>query len=301
MFEHFTEAAIEVIMYAQDESRRLGHNIVGTELLFLALVRQESGVAAKVLKVMGVELDNVRTEVEKFIGRGCGLVPVEIPFTSNAKHILELSLEESRQLGYSYIDTEHLLLGLIRQEEDALTRVLENLGVDRREVRNQVIRELSTEMEVTVESNLSVVAMSANIEQQIQQLSTKLATAKDMISEIEREIKVRLVSVEEVANTINQLPDASEFDKPGIKELLTQLQAAIKADSNLNTEDKDEAFEQLIVLAEVVNSPQDKRMQKIARTALKILKGTVAELPHTSELVQECKQILPAIAKAFSL
>lgn len=142
MFERFTEKAIKVIMLAQEEARRLGHNFVGTEQILLGLIGEGTGVAAKVLKSMGVNLKDARIEVEKIIGRGSGFVAVEIPFTPRAKRVLELSLEEARQLGHNYIGTEHLLLGLIREGEGVAARVLENLGVDLGKVRTQVIRML---------------------------------------------------------------------------------------------------------------------------------------------------------------
>ena len=149
MFERFTEKAIKVIMLAQEEARRLGHNFVGTEQILLGLIGEGTGVAAKVLKSMGVNLKDSRVEVEKIIGRGSGFVAVEIPFTPRAKRVLELSLEEARQLGHNYIGTEHLLLGLIREGEGVAARVLENLGVDLTKVRTQVVRMLGETAEVT--------------------------------------------------------------------------------------------------------------------------------------------------------
>ena len=155
MFERFTEKAIKVIMLAQEEARRLGHNFVGTEQILLGLIGEGTGVAAKVLKSMGVNLKDSRVEVEKIIGRGSGFVAVEIPFTPRAKRVLELSLEEARQLGHNYIGTEHLLLGLIREGEGVAARVLENLGVDLTKVRTQVVRMLGETAEVTTGSGSS--------------------------------------------------------------------------------------------------------------------------------------------------
>jgi ATP-dependent Clp protease ATP-binding subunit ClpC len=155
MFERFTEKAIKVIMLAQEEARRLGHNFVGTEQILLGLIGEGTGVAAKVLKSMGVNLKDARIEVEKIIGRGSGFVAVEIPFTPRAKRVLELSLEEARQLGHNYIGTEHLLLGLIREGEGVAARVLENLGVDLSKVRTQVIRMLGETAEVGAGSGAS--------------------------------------------------------------------------------------------------------------------------------------------------
>ncbi len=142
MFERFTEKAIRVIMLAQEESRRLGHNFVGTEQLLLGLIAEGTGIASKTLKSMGVNIKEAREEVEKIIGRGCGFVAVEIPFTPRAKKVLELSWDEARQLGHNYIGTEHLLLGLIREGEGVAAKVLENLGVDLNKCRSNVIKML---------------------------------------------------------------------------------------------------------------------------------------------------------------
>jgi ATP-dependent Clp protease ATP-binding subunit ClpC len=149
MFERFTEKAIKVIMLAQEEARRLGHNFVGTEQILLGLIGEGTGIGPKVLKSMGVNLKDARVEVEKIIGRGSGFVAVEIPFTPRAKRVLELSLEEARQLGHNYIGTEHLLLGLIREGEGVAARVLENLGVDLSKVRSQIIKSLGDTTEVS--------------------------------------------------------------------------------------------------------------------------------------------------------
>merc|ERR1719454_2586005 len=140
MFERFTEKAIKVVMLAQEEARRLGHNFVGTEQILLGLIGESTGIAAKVLKSMGVTLKDARLEVEKIIGRGSGFVAVEIPFTPRAKRVLEMSLEEARQLGHNYIGTEHILLGLVREGEGVSAKVLEQLGLDAAKIRNQVIR-----------------------------------------------------------------------------------------------------------------------------------------------------------------
>jgi ATP-dependent Clp protease ATP-binding subunit ClpC len=153
MFERFTEKAIKVIMLAQEEARRLGHNFVGTEQILLGLIGEGTGIGPKVLKSMGVNLKDARVEVEKIIGRGSGFVAVEIPFTPRAKRVLELSLEEARQLGHNYIGTEHLLLGLIREGEGVAARVLENLGVDLSKVRSQIIRSLGDNTDVAAGNN----------------------------------------------------------------------------------------------------------------------------------------------------
>ncbi|NJM23725.1 MAG: ATP-dependent Clp protease ATP-binding subunit [Richelia sp. SM1_7_0] len=142
MFEHFTSEAIKVVMLAQEEARRLGHNFVGTEQILLGLLGEETGVAAKVLTDMGVTLRDARREVEKIIGRGSGFVPPEIPFTPKVKTLFEQSFKEARSLGHNYIGTEHLLLGLTEAGEGVAAKVLQNLDVDLKQLRTAVIRRL---------------------------------------------------------------------------------------------------------------------------------------------------------------
>nr|YP_009395255.1 Clp protease ATP binding subunit [Bryothamnion seaforthii]ARW64023.1 Clp protease ATP binding subunit [Bryothamnion seaforthii] len=160
MFERFTEKAIKVIMLAQEEARRLGHNFVGTEQILLGLIGEGTGIAAQVLKSMNVNLKDARIEVEKIIGRGSGFVAVEIPFTPRAKRVLELSLEEARQLGHNYIGTEHLLMGLVREGEGVAARVLENLAVNVSSIRAEVIQMLGDNAEVSTNGSNNVQARS---------------------------------------------------------------------------------------------------------------------------------------------
>jgi ATP-dependent Clp protease ATP-binding subunit ClpC len=142
MFEYFTSEAIKVVMLAQEEARRLGHNFVGTEQILLGLIGEGGGVAAKVLTDLGVTLKDARNEIEKIIGRGSGFVPSEIPFTPKVKMIFEQAFKEARNLGNNYIGTEHLLLGLTEAGEGVAVKVLENLGVDLSQIRTAVIRQL---------------------------------------------------------------------------------------------------------------------------------------------------------------
>lgn len=146
MFERFTEKAIKAIMISQEESRRLGHNFVGTEQILLGLIGEGTGVAAKALAFMGVKLKETRIEVEKIVGRGSGIVAVEIPFTPRTKRVLELSVQEANQEGVNYVGTEHLLLGLIRAGDGVGVKVLKNLGVDLLKVRTQVMRMLNKDI-----------------------------------------------------------------------------------------------------------------------------------------------------------
>jgi len=139
MFERFNESAIKVIMLAQEEARRMGHNFVGTEQILLGLIGEGRGVAATALKKSNVSLNDARIEVEKIIGRGDGKIAIEIPFTVNAKQLLQLSWQEATGLGQKHIGTEHLLLGLIRQKKCVACRVLEALSVDMLRLHAQII------------------------------------------------------------------------------------------------------------------------------------------------------------------
>jgi ATP-dependent Clp protease ATP-binding subunit ClpC len=142
MFEHFTSEAIKVVMLAQEEARRLGHNFVGTEQILLGLLGEGTGIAAKVLNELGVTLKDARREVERIIGRGSGFVPPEIPFTPKVKTLFEQSFKEARSLGHNHIGTEHLLLGLTEAGEGVAAKVLQNLGVELSQIRTAVIRSL---------------------------------------------------------------------------------------------------------------------------------------------------------------
>ncbi|BAY96873.1 ATPase [Tolypothrix tenuis PCC 7101] len=153
MFEHFTSEAIKVIMLAQEEARRLGHNFVGTEQILLGLMGEGTGVAAKVLTELGVTLKEARREVEKIIGRGSGFVPPEIPFTPKVKSLFEQSFKEAHSLGHNYINTEHLLLGLTEAGEGVAAKVLQNLGVDLKSVRAAVVRHLGDNTTVFAAGN----------------------------------------------------------------------------------------------------------------------------------------------------
>ncbi len=141
MFGRYSERAQRVIILAQDEARRLNYNYVGTEHLLLGLLRENQGIAAKALQNLGVDLDQVRQEIEKTLGRGTAPPSGEIQFTPRGKKvIMELAIDEARNLGHSYVGTEHLLLGLIREGECAAARLLENMGADLERVRREVTK-----------------------------------------------------------------------------------------------------------------------------------------------------------------
>src|SRR5919199_1523596 len=143
MFERFTDRARRVVVLAQEEARMLNHNYIGTEHILLGLIHEGEGVAAKALESLGISLEAVRQKVEEIIGHGQQSPSGHIPFTPRAKKVLELSLREALQINHSYIGTEHILLGLIREGEGVAAQVLVKLGADLNRVRNQVLQLLS--------------------------------------------------------------------------------------------------------------------------------------------------------------
>ena len=143
MFERFTDRARRVLVLAQEEARDLNHAFIGTEHILLGLIREGEGVAAKALDALGVTFDVVREKVEEAIGANTNPSPGSPPFTPRAKKVLELSLREALQLGHSYIGTEHMLLGLVREGEGVAAQVLNDLGADMARVRTQVIQMMS--------------------------------------------------------------------------------------------------------------------------------------------------------------
>jgi len=142
-FEKFTERARKVLSLSQEEAQSFNHDYIGTEHILLGLVREGEGVAAKVLISLGVELDKVRSAVEYIIGRGEKGVSGEIGLTPRAKRVIELAVDEARRLNHNYIGTEHLLLGLLREEEGVASGVLESMGISLDKVRAETVRILS--------------------------------------------------------------------------------------------------------------------------------------------------------------
>jgi hypothetical protein len=144
MFERFTDRSRRVVVLAQEEARALNREFVGTEHLLLGLIREDGGLAAQALESLGISEDAARRQVEEITGRGeAGPAKGHLPLTAHAKKVLQLSLREAMALGHGYIGTEHILLGLIREDAGAATRVLNGLGVDPNAIRQQVIRQVS--------------------------------------------------------------------------------------------------------------------------------------------------------------
>ncbi|AEJ44955.1 ATP-dependent Clp protease ATP-binding subunit [Alicyclobacillus acidocaldarius] len=156
MYARFTERAQKVLALAQEEASRLNHPGVGTEHILLGLIREGEGIAAKALQMLGVQADKVQQEIERMVGRGQTPVTA-MTYTPRAKKVIELSIDEARKLGHSYVGTEHLLLGLIREGEGVAARVLANMNVNLNKARQQVLQLLGGDaMDIAGDKDASV-------------------------------------------------------------------------------------------------------------------------------------------------
>jgi ATP-dependent Clp protease ATP-binding subunit ClpA len=142
VFKRFTERARHVVVLAQDEARALKHNYIGTEHILLGLLREEEGVAARVLESLGIRVEEVRALVAQIVGTGDEVTPGQIPFTPRAKKALELALREALTLSHNYIGTEHILLGLVRDNEGAAARILLEFDANPKTIRDRVVETL---------------------------------------------------------------------------------------------------------------------------------------------------------------
>src|ERR1700728_3053671 len=147
MYERFTDRARKVMQLANQEAQRFNHEYIGTEHILLGLVKEGSGVAANVLKNLDIDLRKIRLEVEKIVQSGPDMVTMgKLPQTPRAKKVIEYSIEEARNLNHNYVGTEHLLLGLLREQEGVAAQVLMNLGLKLEDVREEVLNLLGHNM-----------------------------------------------------------------------------------------------------------------------------------------------------------
>jgi hypothetical protein len=144
VFERFTERARQVVVLAQEEARTLKHNYIGTEHILLGLIRENEGLAARVLESLGITVERVRAQVVRIVGSGEEVASGQIPFTPRAKKVLDRALREALSLGHNHIGTEHILLGLVRDDEGVAVRILLDLDADSEKIRGQVVRMLSS-------------------------------------------------------------------------------------------------------------------------------------------------------------
>src|SRR5260221_13469954 len=146
LFERFTERARQVVVLAQEEARTLKHNYIGTEHILLGLLREEEGLAARVLESLDITTERVRSQVVRIVGSGEEGTSGQIPFTPRAKKVLELALREALSLGHNYIGTEHILLGLSRENEGVAARILLDFDAEAETIRKEVISKLGVDV-----------------------------------------------------------------------------------------------------------------------------------------------------------
>ena len=178
MYERFTDRARKVMQLANQEAQRLNYEYIGTEHILLGLAKEGDGVAANVLKNLNVDLRRVRLEVEKIVQAGPDPVhPGKLPQTPHARKVIEYSIEEARKLEHKYVGTEHLLLGLLREQEGVAAQVLVNMGLRLQDVREEVLELLgqtidqAKEDETSVELPVEIQQIVRDLDAQIEQLN----------------------------------------------------------------------------------------------------------------------------------
>lgn len=222
-----------MLTLAQKEGRLFNHHHIGTEHLLLGILCEEEGIGGQVLKSMGIKLDAVREVVEKKLGRGTGSVSFSPPFTTRAKKVLEFSLREALQLGHSYVGTEHMLLGLVREGEGAAATILVELGVDLATVRQNVIEHL-------VRGSVSGERAASG--------ATKVAVALGRVTEATQAFTLATMRQREAANSINN----------AFAELRTEINNE-RDGSNISAKALADLVKRL-ALAEAVCEAMDKRV-----------------------------------------
>jgi ATP-dependent Clp protease ATP-binding subunit ClpC len=198
MFERFTDEARRIIVLAQEEATRLDHNWIGTEHILLGLIKEGDGVAARALESFGISLDAARQKVEEIIGRGQQGPSGHIPFTPRAKKVLELSLRESLQLGHTYIGSEHILLGLIREGDGVAAQVLVVQGADLNRVRQEVIQLMP--VHAAEEPGPGVRVRLEMVERRLTAMEQRTGTGPDT-SDLDEQIKVVRTEKEAAVDT----------------------------------------------------------------------------------------------------
>jgi ATP-dependent Clp protease ATP-binding subunit ClpC len=195
MFERFTERARRVLSHAQEEAKKHKHDYIGSEHLLLGLIREGEGVAAEVLNNLGINLDSIKLEVEKLVPSGGGALTLgDVPFTPHAKKVLELAVEEAHLLNHNYVGTEHILLGLIKEEESIAARILNKFGADLPTVREEVMKILGgiTSPTITPKKKKSATPTLDAFSRDLTELakSNKLDPVVGRDQEIERVIQI---------------------------------------------------------------------------------------------------------------
>jgi len=320
MFERFTQGAIQAVMLAQEEARRLEQTRqIGTAFLLLGLIGEGRGVAAQVLIQRGVDLQTARSEVERIVGRGTDIPTVEMPFSRNSTTVLEQALQESKQLGHPTIGTEHLLLAIATLKQGVAYQVLQNLQVDTDQLQSQILatmneaelskydfvpaptqdlKELAQDLDQLIEQ-MSLMLTIASSNQLIEQMSQLLMIAKSKSEILKHKVRSRSLTHSETIDSIPKLPNSPEGN--AIKEGLSELRTAIETDEHFSDEDKAEMLAQIQWLAKFWSGRLNEQVKQINRRSLRILRGCIAELPADAPQLDTYQRLISTIAEQFQL
>jgi ATP-dependent Clp protease ATP-binding subunit ClpC len=229
MFERYTDRARRVLVLAQVEAKKLNHNYIGTEHFLLGLIAEGEGVAAKALESLGISLSTVQQQVRELAGQGQDPPSGHIPFTPQAKKVLDLAQRESRALGHTYIGTEHILLGLLREGDGVAVQVLVSLGADLNTVRQRVIQLLHGHQGKAVADVGSRLGRRARGRQAGEALaridSLNLDDLDGRLAAIERWVGMQ-PDLEDLEATASRLPIAREVDR--LNSELQRLRAILR-------------------------------------------------------------------------
>jgi len=268
MLERFTDRARRVVKLAEEEARMLNHNYIGTEHILLGLIREDEGVAAKALESLGISLQAVRQQVGEIIGQG-QQVPFEvIPFTPQSKKVLELSLRESLQLGHSYIGTEHILLGLIREGDGVAAQVLVKLGADLNRVRHQVIQLIAGQQQQPGHLRPREAVPVTEVQARLDAIEGRLAAIEGRLAAVEQRVGIR--------------PDTTDLDEQ-IDRVRGERQAASDA----------QEYEQAALL-------RDREKELLAAKAAR-QEHWAAEHPGLPVLAERCQQLAGEVERLHAL
>jgi ATP-dependent Clp protease ATP-binding subunit ClpA len=240
MFERFTDDAVEVILLAQDEARRLGHNFVGTEHILLGLLGRRNAPAAVCLRTVGINLSDARKEIENETGRGTDSMSAEIPLTDHAKQLFEFTFDEMKGLGNKHIGTEHLLLGLTRVDDGVAARILIALGTQPAIVRSKMIRMLGegkvsfqTESKVSppteLDGHIGYLSVATNSLSRLKMRIPLLIETYERMAQTYKDEAIPSKQIEELNWHLEQFDAALREDVPGLRESIAILRERLQS------------------------------------------------------------------------
>src|SRR5947199_194187 len=289
MFERFTERARQVVVLAQDEARALKHNYIGTEHILLGLLREEEGLAARVLESLDIPVEEVRAQVARIVGQGDEVTTGQIPFTPRAKKVLELALREALSLGHNYIGTEHILLGLVRENEGVAARILLDFDADAEKIRNAIIRMLKGKQIYSLDLAALVAGSKyrGEFEERLKKVMKEITQRGDIILFIDE--LHNLVGAGAAEGAI----DAASILKPALARGELQTIGATTLDENRKSLERDSALERRFQQIRVDQPTTDETVQ--------ILKGLRDryEAHHKVEITDEALEAAAELADRY--